>query len=292
LNENGDSGRSSGFLVLDQDGGTAITNVEYNAAIDSVASKLTHAEFARHFDSVDCQGFRFRLMYEKGGAITSSLRTLLDTDNPKNLKTREALNLITRAVSSTWGGPGNPNPRCNHELRKATVIDYKRHGHCKPDSSSKSDPSSQQYKQPKQPKLGAAEEPNSSSMQPAKAKSKTGTTGKAKVAFEAVDQSGDTKSKQDSQFDMSSFMSAFEKGLAPVMSRLNALEEHAQESSKSSLGSALSAKSPSSSASVLELLAEIKDSQAKQAASQAELHNHVTTQQNYLRYRFEDFPGN
>ena len=129
-------------------------------------------------------------------------------------------------------------------------------------------------------------------MQPAKAKSKPGKTGKAKVAFEAVGQSGDTKSKQDSQFDMSSFMSAFKKGLAPVMSRLNALEEHAQESSKSSLGSALSAKSPSSSASVLELLAEIKDSQAKQAASQAELHNHVTTQQNYLRYRFEDFPGN
>ena len=292
LDENDYSGLSSGFLVRDQDDGKAITSVEYTAALDHLASKLIQEDFARHFEFVNCKGFRYRLKYEKGGGLMSRLRTLLDTDNPKNLKTREALNLITRAVSSTWGGPGNPNPRCNHELRKATVIDFRRHGHCKPDPSSKSDPSSQQYKQPKQPKLGAAEEPNRSSMQPAKAKSKTGKTGKAKVAFEAVDQSGDTKSKQDSQFDMSSFMSAFEKGLAPVMSRLNALEEHAQESSKSSLGSALSAKSPSSSASVLELLAEIKDSQAKQAASQAELHNHVTTQQNYLRYRFEDFPGN
>ena len=90
---------------------------------------------------------------------------------------------------------------------------------------------------------------------------------------------------------MSVFMSAIEKGLAPVVSRLNALEAHAKESSESSYGSALSAKSPSPSKSVLEILAEIQDSQAKQAASQAELQNRIATQQDFLRCRFEDFPS-
>ena len=91
---------------------------------------------------------------------------------------------------------------------------------------------------------------------------------------------------------MSVFMSAIEKGLAPVVSRLNALEAHVKESSESSYGSALSAKSPSPSKSILEILAEIQDSQAKQAASQAELQSRVSTRQNFLRYRFGDFPSN
>ena len=127
-------------------------------------------------------------------------------------------------------------------------------------------------------------------MKPEKFKS-----GKAKVAFEVDDSSQSrlaaTESKQDPQFDMFVFMSGIEEGLAPVVSRLNALEAHAKESSGSSYGSALSAKSPSPSKSVLEILAEIQDSQAKQAASQAELQNRVATQQDFLRYRFEDFPS-
>ena len=95
----------------------------------------------------------------------------------------------------------------------------------------------------------------------------------------------------DPQFDMSVFMSAIETTLAPVVSRLDTLEAHAKKSSESSYGSALSATSPSPSKSVLEILAEIQDSQAKQAASQDELQHRVGTQQDFLRYRFEDFPS-
>ena len=89
------------------------------------------------------------------------------------------------------------------------------------------------------------------------------------------------------------------KGFAPVLSRLEALEEHAKWSHKPSSGSAaLSAQSTGPPKSVPEILAEIQASQAAQAASQAaqaaalaELQGHLDTQKAFFSNRFDDFPG-
>ena len=85
----GSEGLSSGYHAHGQDSGSAITVAEYTKAIDTIASRLTRSDFARHFDSVAGNGFRFRLKYVKGGGIQSSLKALLDYDT--NLKAKKAV---------------------------------------------------------------------------------------------------------------------------------------------------------------------------------------------------------
>ena len=112
-------GLSSGFHVHDQDGGMVITVAEYSSALDYLASHLTRAEFARHFDSITGvgKGNRYRLRYEKGGVVLSSLRKLLGTD--ANLKARNALTVLIKAASGIWDRL--PNPHCNQEVRQAKI---------------------------------------------------------------------------------------------------------------------------------------------------------------------------
>ena len=43
---------------------------------------------------------------------------------------------------------------------------------------------------------------------------------------------------------------------------------------------------------MLDVLTDIRASQAKQAADQADLKGQLSSQRDFLRFRFEDFPGN
>ena len=98
--------------------------------------------------------------------------------------------------------------------------------------------------------------------------------------------------KTPSDGTRSEFMAAFEQGLAPLLSRLDTLEQRVKESDVSLSGSAHSAQGAGSSESMLDILTEIRASQAKQAKDQADLQGELSSQRKFLRFRFEDYPGN
>ena len=98
--------------------------------------------------------------------------------------------------------------------------------------------------------------------------------------------------KAPSDGSRSDFLAAIEQGLAPLISRMDTLERQVKQSDAPLSGSAHSAQGADSSESMLDILTEIRASQAKQTADQADPKGQLSSQQNFLRFRFEDFPGN
>ncbi len=263
----GDSSRAGGSASSEDIRDSVIGSGAYSHAIDIVARNLPLEIFSEYFDSVAKKGFRYRLKPLTGGRTLSSLKKHLGTD--KNPPARDALTVLIKAIFPRW----DKRPSCyvNEDLRRAQVVEFVNPSNCRPSNSSKS-PSSQGQ-------VGGIEGSSRRSRKQPKNKS-----GKAMVLLDGA--------KTPSDGTRSEFMAAFEQGLAPLMSRLDTLEQRVKESDVSLSGSAHSAQGAGSSESMLDILTEIRASQAKQAKDQADLQDEISSQRKFLRFRFEDYPGN
>ena len=265
----GDSSRADGSASSEDIRDSVIGSGAYSHAIDIVARNLPLEIFSEYFDSVAQKGFRYRLKPLTGGRTLSSLKKHLGTD--KNPPARDALTVLMKAIFPHW----DKRPSCyvNEDLRRAQVVEFVHPSNCRPSNSSKS-PSSQGQ-------VGGIDRSSrrSRSRKPPKNKS-----GKAMVLLDGARTPSDEPRLE--------FMAAFEKGLVPLLSWLDTLEQRVKESDVSLSGSAHSAQGAGSSESMLDILTEIRASQAKQAKDQVDLQDELSSQRKFLRFRFEDYPGN